>query len=302
MLYCLTAPITMKINSSNCNHNKSGVCDVLMIAHNRPEYTALSLPALLESGDETLRVWVWQNGENAEVSKIIDAYTNHDRLYKLYRSPKNLGLRAPTNWLWSESDANYVGKVDDDILMPQGWAHKLKCAHEKVRHFGVLGCWVFPAVDYNEKMAKKKISRYQGEAIVENGWMPGPAYLMKRACVQKAGLLREDDTFPAYSVRLAWAGWIHGWLLPLICCENMDDPRSPRCLLKTQDAFEKYTPLTAAKNNVTTLEGWKSLSERAARGILQSPKKAGRLFWVRRMFRRGVAFLDECKGLRNLES
>lgn len=289
------------MNDSHCNHKEFGVCDVLMIAHDRPEYLALSLPALLESGDESLRVWVWQNGENEAVTKILDAYTNHDRLYKVYRSPKNLGLRAPTNWLWDESDAGYVGKVDDDILVPKGWAHKLKCAHEKVRHFGVLGCWVFPAVDYNEKIAKKKISRYQGEAIVENGWMPGPAYLMKRACVQTAGLLREDDTFPAYSVRLAWAGWTHGWLLPLIFCENMDDPRSPRCLLQTQDAFEKHTPLTAAKSNVTTLEGWKAQSERAAREILQSPKKAGRLFWMRRIFRRAAASWNERKGTRTVE-
>jgi hypothetical protein len=277
------------MNASRRNRSTSNVCDVLMIAHNRPQYTALSLPALLESGDETLRVWVWQNGENEEVSKIINTYSNHRRLYKLHRSATNQGLRAPTNWLWAESDADYVGKVDDDILIPKGWSDKLKCAHEKVRHFGVLGCWVFPAVDYDEKIAKKKISRFRGVEIVENGWMPGPAYLMKRACVQKAGLLREDDTFPGYSVRLAWAGWTHGWLLPLILCENMDDPRSPRCLLKTQDAFEKHTPLTAAKNNVTTLEGWKALSERAARDILKSPKKAGRFFWIRRMFRSGLA-------------
>ena len=50
--------------------------DVLMIAHDRPEYLALALPSLLESGDETLRVWVWQNGDDPAVTKIIDERAN----------------------------------------------------------------------------------------------------------------------------------------------------------------------------------------------------------------------------------
>lgn len=265
-----------------------GFCDVLMIAHNRPEYLALALPALLKSGDATLRVWVWQNGENESVTKVIDRYTNHPRMYKLHRSPQNEGLRAPTNWLWSESDSTYVGKVDDDTLVSHGWLDDLRSAHERVPRFGVLGCWVHPASDYDAKIAKKKISRYQGVNILENPWMAGSAYIMKRGCVHERGLLTSADTFPHYCIGLAWAGWIHGWLLPLILAEHMDDPRSTKCILKTQEDFERFMPLTAVKNNVKTLEEWKALNRISAVEILKSGKKAGRLFWIRRLYQRAI--------------
>lgn len=277
------------MNATYCNPSKSCVCDVLMIAHDRPEYLALALPALLESGDETLRVWVWQNGEDEAVTKIVDAYLDHDRLYKVHRSPQNAKLREPTNWLWSESDAPYLGKVDDDTLVPKGWLDSLRSAHESFRRFGVLGSWVHPLSDYDEKAARRKLSRYGGQAVVENPWMAGSAYLMKRACVQKAGLLTAEDTFPHYCVRLAWLGWIHGWLLPLVLAEHMDDPRSSYCILKTQKDFESFTPLTAARNNIKTLEEWKRLNRMSAIKMLQSGKKAGRLFWIRSLYRRAVA-------------
>ncbi|MBE2179869.1 MAG: glycosyltransferase [Chthoniobacterales bacterium] len=268
---------------------EGSLCDVLMIAHNRPEYLELALPALLESGDETLRVWVWQNEAYQQVTEIIDKHIGHPRLHRVHRSTHNAKLREPTNWLWSESDAPYVGKVDDDTLVPREWLETLRVAHERYRQFGVLGCWVHPETDYDEGAARKKISRFGGVKILENPWMAGSAYLMKRACVQQNGVLSPDDTFPQYCVRLAWDGWINGWLLPLLLAEHMDDPRSPHCILKTQEDFEKFTPLTAKRNGVKTLEEWKELNRISAVEILKGGKKAGRLFWIRRALRRVLA-------------
>lgn len=264
----------------------NNTCDVLMIAHNRPEYLALSLPALLASGDNSLRVWVWQNGTNETISKIIDSYRNHERMHKVHHSSDNVKLTEPTNWLWGESDATYVGKVDDDTLVPNGWLQSLTSAHEKVSRFGVLGSWVLPIDDYDEKLAKGKMARYGGQLILEKPSMAGSGYLMKRACIQQEGLLQDDDTFPAYCMRLAWLGWINGWHLPLIVAEHMDDPRSTFCILKTEEDFQRLKPLTAVKNNVRTLEQWKEFNSKAAPGLLRSPRKAGRLFWIRSLMLR----------------
>lgn len=283
----------MKDSQLSSASRSNDYSDVLMIAHDRPKYVALALPALLDSGDETLRVWVWQNGEDAAVTEILNSYRNHERMHKVHRSPHNAKLREPTNWIWGESDAPYIGKVDDDTLVPKGWLDTLKAAHEKHQRFGVLGCWVHPAEDYNEKTARRKIVTYKGATILENPWMAGSAYLMKRACVQEAGLLAAEDTFPHYCVRLAWLGWIHGWLLPLILAEHMDDPRSSYCMLKTQEDFEQFTPLTATRNNIKTLEEWRQLNRVSASKMLQSGKKAGRLFWIRSLYRRAVA---SCRG------
>jgi len=274
------------------------LCDVLMIAHDRPEYLALALPSLLDSGDETLRVWVWQNGENPAVTKIVNDHLDHKRMHRVHRSPHNAKLREPTNWLWGESDAAYLGKVDDDTLVPKGWLSTLKNAHEKEPRLGVLGCWVHPASDYNEQLAKQKISLYGGLRLIENPWMAGSGYLMKRTCVLDHGLLAPDETFPSFCVQLAWLGWINGWPLPLLLAEHMDDPRSSMCILKTQEDFERFTPLTAARNNVKTLEEWKELNRISAERILKGGKKAGRLFWVRSMLHRAVFKLRSTKAAK----
>jgi glycosyltransferase involved in cell wall biosynthesis len=268
--------------------DSQGVCDVLMIINKRPEYLALSLPALLDSGDETLRVWIWQNGDDEAVTRILNMHLNHERIYKVFRSPRNEGLRAPTNWLWSESDADYIGKVDDDILVPSGWASTLKKSHERVRHFGALACWTMHASDYVEEKARHKISRHNGEELLESPWVPGCAYLMKRVCLRDGGFLSEDDTFPGYCYRLAWLGWLHGWHLPLLQSENMDDPRSSHCILKTQEDFEQLKPLTAKRLNLKTLEEWKEFNRRSAEQILQGSKKPGKLYWPRSLFRRAL--------------
>jgi glycosyltransferase involved in cell wall biosynthesis len=264
----------------------NGISDVLMITHNRPEYFALSLPALLESGDETLRVWVWQNGTNEAVTGIIDSYRNHKRLYRVHQSAENTGLHTPTNWLWSEADGEYIGKVDDDILVPNGWVSTLSQSHRRVPRLGALGCWGMQASDYDERLAPKKMSTYSGVTILESPWMAGSVYLMKRACVVDGGLLRQGDTFPGYCVGLAWLGWIHGWQVPLLLAENMDDPRSPHCMLKTEEDFQKAKPLTAKRYNLKTLEEWKDLNRKSAMGILRGGKKAGRCFSMRSALKR----------------
>lgn len=276
----------MKDSQLSSASQSNDYSDVLMIAHDRPKYVALALPSLLESADETLRVWVWQNGGDPEVTKIIDDHLDHKRMHRVHRSPHNAKLREPTNWLWRESDATYLGKVDDDTLVPKGWLSTLKNAHEKEPRLGVLGCWVHPASDYNEQLAKQKISLYGGLRLLENPWMAGSGYLMKRTCVLDHGLLAPDETFPSFCVQLAWLGWINGWPLPLLLAEHMDDPRSTFCILKTEEDFQRLKPLTAVKNNVRTLEQWKEFNSKAAPGLLRSPRKAGRLFWIRSLMLR----------------
>jgi hypothetical protein len=265
-----------------------GVSDVLMITHNRPDYFALSLPALLESGDEKLRVWVWQNGTNEAVTGILESYRNHKRLYKVRKSPENTGLQTPTNWLWSEADGEYVGKVDDDILVPNGWVGTLTDSHQRVPRFGALGCWGMQASDYDEDIAKNKLSTYNGVTILESPWMAGSVYLMKRACVLDGGLLNQGETFPGYCVGLAWLGWVHGWQVPLLVAENMDDPRSQYCMLKSEEDFQKAKPLTAKRYDLKTLEEWKNLNRKSAIGILTGGKKAGRCFWIRSLLKKAL--------------
>ncbi len=112
--------------------------DVLMITYNRPDYVALSLPQLLEECDERTRVWLWHNGDDAATLKIVRQVLDHPRVAEFHHSTKNMGLRDPTNWLWANAAGGFVSKVDDDCLLPQGWARTLADAHAANPSFGVI--------------------------------------------------------------------------------------------------------------------------------------------------------------------
>ncbi len=232
-----------------------GEIDVLMITYNRPEYTRMALTRLLETCDETMRVWVWHNGNDAGTLDVVRSLSSHPRFHELHHSPVNKRLREPTNWFWRVAPGAYLAKVDDDCLLPDGWAQTLRRAHEDVPAFGALGCWRFREEDYVPELAEKKMRDFEGgHRILQNTWVEGSGYLMKRECVDTFGVLSRRITFPMYCKRLALEGWIHGWYIPFILQEHLDDPRSPHCALKTDDDLRSNVPLTAETFGVTTLD------------------------------------------------
>src|SRR5687768_244136 len=204
--------------------------DILMITYNRASYTRLALTRLLETCDDRMRVWLWHNGDHLETLGVVKELSSHPRVHRFHHSVENRKLREPTNWCWSESNGEFLSKVDDDCLMPDGWADTLRRAHADVPEFGILGCWRFPDEDFVADVASRKIIAFNGHRVMRNCWIEGSGYLMKRACVQKHGLLAADQSFTQYGMALARAGWVHGWYFPFLYQEHMDDPRSPNTL------------------------------------------------------------------------
>jgi len=228
-----------------------------MIAYNRPRYTSLSLERLLGTCDENMRVWVWLNGDDKETLEVVQSFQNHPCLFKFHHSIENKKLREPTNWFWANAKGDLLSKVDDDCLMPFGWADTLRQAHADIPEFGVISCWHFFEADFVPELANKKIKEYAcGHRLMLNCSVGGSGYLMKRKCVETNGLLRPDESFTRYCVRLAVKGWINGWYYPFLHQEHMDDPRAPHTLLKTDEDFQRYMPLTARNFGVSTLEEW----------------------------------------------
>jgi glycosyltransferase involved in cell wall biosynthesis len=261
---------------------KRDMIDILMITFNRPTYTRLALERLLETCDDTMRVWLWHNGNDGATLDVVRALADHPRVQAFHHSPENKKLHEPTNWLWSNANGAYVSKVDDDCLLPDGWAQTLRRAHEDVPELGVVGCWRFEDEDFVPELAKRKIRSFHGgHRVLQNLWVEGSGYLMKRACLNRNGLLRDGESFPQYCIRLAKAGFVHGWYFPLIRQEHMDDPRSPNTLLRTDEDLHKYLPLSARNNGVTTLSEWQSQLRRSARLVQESSLDLREYAWWR---------------------
>jgi hypothetical protein len=210
---------------------QDGSIDILMVTHDRPAYTRLSLERLLSTCDGTMRVWLWHNGEHEETLEVVGSFLKHPQVQGFHHSPENTGRKGlwrPTNWLLSQASGGLVSKVDDDCLVSEDWADVLRRAHEDVPELGVVGCWRFRPEDFRPTLARAKITEYAGDhRILRNCWVEGSGFLMKRACVASVGLIPPRMGFPTYCVQLAAAGWIHGWYYPFLYQEHMGDPRSP---------------------------------------------------------------------------
>jgi hypothetical protein len=176
------------------------------------------------------------------------------------------------NWLFENAEGEYLSKVDDDCIIPEQWDVKLGRAHDDEPRFGVIGCWRFPQEDFLPEVAERKIKTFAGgHRLLVNMWVQGSGYLMKRACVDKLGLLTPGRSFPDYCIELGRSGWINGWLYPLLYQEHMDDPRAEHTELRTDADLQRSLPLSAQKNGVRTLEDWVAQLRRSARIAQMAP-------------------------------
>ncbi len=256
------APATSRSSSAS-----EPSADILMITHRRPIYTERSLRTLLENAGPSTRVWVWHNGDDAETLSVVRSFEEHPRLHRIHHSEVNLALREPTNWFWARAGGDYLGKVDDDCLVPAGWVERLADAHAAEPRLGAIGCWVFAAEDFDAERAAWKLQDLGGARVMRNCWIQGSGYLMKRRCVEELGPLPEGVSFTIYLKRLASRGWIHGWLTPLLLMDHMDDPRSPNTLMKSGADFERYRPLSAVRFGAMDVDARIEQIRRFARDI-----------------------------------
>lgn len=239
--------------------------DILLIAHNRPTYVALSLPRLLETCPEGSRVWVWQNGEDDQVRREIDKHRTHPRMFKYKQSPQNVGIRPAVNWLWSHAEGRFLSKVDDDSLMEPGWIEWLTDCLNRSSNFGVLGTWRFEDEDFNEKLAAPKIQEIHGVKLLRNHWVQGSGHMLRRHLAQELGPLTDRQSFTSWCLEAAKAGYVNGWPMPFKREEHMDDPRHPSTIFVDDKAFEANAPLSAAATGVTTIQEWAAQMRESAR-------------------------------------
>src|SRR5690606_13314922 len=105
----------------------------------------------------------------------------------------------------------------------------------------------------------RKIKTFSGgHRVMQNCWVEGSGYLMRRQCVTEQGLLREGVSFSRYGIDLARRGWVNGWYYPFLYQEHMDDPCSRHCELKCDEDLLKSPPLMAQRWGVRSISEWRN--------------------------------------------
>lgn len=246
--------------------------DIVMITYRSAGYLHLSLPRLLDSlGDED-RVWLWHNGDDEATLEALRPYRTDERVARFHHSRDNVKLRQPTNWLWQESTARFVSKVDDDCLIDPGWLQTFTDYHRDIPDLGIIGSWRHPAEDFLPAEAARKTETFPGgHRIMRNPWVQGSGYLMHREQAVALGGLGPSESFTGFCIRLARTGAINGFAYPFVPEDHMDDPRSPHTLIRTDEDLAERLPLSAQANGVTSVSQWTAQLVQSAHLLQRSP-------------------------------
>ena len=226
---------------------------VLFLTFNRLYYTEITLPALLESSENaSYKIRIVDNGSTDGTVEYLKKLS-HPQIERVIYNRKNEGLVKPTKNFWKESKAEFIGKIDNDILVPKGWIEKLVDAHKKIPDLGVAGLCHFRKEDFNKVSVSQKVEEINGVYIRRQPWIGGN-YIMKRSTVLQHREYRQSRKlfqnrilygFNKFQKKLSEKGYIHGYIAnaqkELLLWDHLDDPRhklflkDPKYLKKTRN-------------------------------------------------------------------
>lgn len=267
----------------------SHTTNILLITYDDPVAASLSIPRLLDTLDEQSTVWLWHNGNDAQTLEVTRSFAKDPSVERFHHSEENVGLRTPINWLWTESRADYLSKVDDDCLVSPGWLPKLRSAHQDWSGFGAIGSWRHYPDEFLPAAGGKKIKTYPGgHQLMRNHWVQGSGHLIKRSDISEFGVLADGMSFTDWCLKAARAGRDNGFYYPFIFEDHMDDPRSENSLMRTDEDLHRRMPLTAARNSVTTIAEWDRRNRAAARLLQEASLDIREYYGWRRKRTHGI--------------
>jgi glycosyltransferase involved in cell wall biosynthesis len=244
---------------------------LVMMTYNRLEYTRLSLSRLLADHSEKFHLIIWDNGSSDGTKEYLNTIQDL-RIVDIVFSERNEGQAYVTNKIWSEANADLVGKVDNDCLVTPGWTKILAQAHEDLPNLGVVGCWHFFPEDFDYERAKHKIRQYGKHYIFQHPWVDGSALLVKRNVYIEHAPCRENEYLTVFWMRLALSGYINGFYYPLVYQEHMDDPRSEHSRSRYMSFDEAYKDCYGYQaGKLKDMEGYKQLHKEILENLLTGP-------------------------------
>ena len=220
---------------------------IVIVTHNRLEYTKKSLPHLLSSKSD-FDLYIWDNASEDGTPEYLNGGLSDPRIKEIVLSKENLGQTGAMNYVWSKTKAQLVGKVDNDCLPAHNWTEIFAQAHRDIPNLGAVACWHYPLDELDEKAARKrgKIQSFGSHQIFRHPYVCGSGFLMKRSTFQEYGPWKAgcDIGTTYYFLKMALGGYINGWYYPLILQEHMDDLKSEHTLLTDDESIRRLHDVT----------------------------------------------------------
>jgi len=221
---------------------------IVLVAHNRLEYTRKALSRLLQDPNEEFELYLWDNASSDETGEYLADGVQDPRIVEVILSKQNVGQTGAMNHVWNKTKAELVGKVDNDCLVTSGWTRTFAGAHKDIARLGAVACWHYPSDEFDENAARKagKIQRFGQHQLLRHPYVCGSGFIMKRKTYRKYGLWEPgpDIGTTYYFLKMALGGEINGWYYPFVLQEHMDDPKSTHCLLTDDEAVMRMYDTT----------------------------------------------------------
>lgn len=245
--------------------------DLLLITWNRRAYLEKTLPQLFASSAD-FRLYCWDNGSEDGAANLI-ASLDDPRVVKRRFSKTNENQRAPTLWFLENAKSDVAGKIDDDILLPNDWIERIAPLVRSEPRFGMLACWIFMPEDWDEEIARPKIIEVGGTRVFANLRVAGQSFLARTEVLRRHVASERNYSYglPIDQASMRLSGLINGYPLPILFAHNMDDPRSPHCLMNQPGGMGEQAALTARKRGFATPEAYAAWIAADAAKILRQP-------------------------------
>ena len=95
--------------------------EIVYLTYNRLELNKQSLKALLSSDPAIdYKVYIYDNGSTDGTVEWLKSL-NHSKIGDITFNESNLGISPVTNAFWERTNAEFIGKIDNDIIVPKNW-------------------------------------------------------------------------------------------------------------------------------------------------------------------------------------
>jgi glycosyltransferase involved in cell wall biosynthesis len=248
--------------------------DLLLITWDRRQYVEKTLAKLLADPAD-YRLHCWDNGSTDGTADLI-AGLDDPRVVARHFSKENLNQREPCFWFFDHAKSDVVGKVDDDILMEPGWIERLAPLVRREPRFGMLCVWAFMPEDWDEELARPNILEVSGTRVFRTV-VPGGRSFVARLELMKQYASERVPGLPVDRIQMSQDGLIQGYPLPILMGHNMDDPRSPHCVM-TSGELQEHSAFTARRLGFASAEDYAAWIAKDAYIQLTVPCQR-RLWW-----------------------
>lgn len=206
---------------------------LLLLVWNRLEYTQRTLESVLRCTKHPFRLHVVDNASDPPTADFLKRWTEeHPEVVESFvRSEVNEGLSPPTRRFWAQMKARkelWWGKIDNDIIFPEGWLGRLVEVLEKCPSVCVASVCHY-SVDFEREVqaSPEVILEEGGVRFFPRSHVGGCGYLIRGSACFRVGLLdsRYGKLFgwTRFQERLNQHGFITAYAYPLIPVQHLGE-------------------------------------------------------------------------------